>query len=74
MRGIKRMEIGVAERWKEFRFYVLMKIKILSWNVRGLNAREKRSVLKSLLQQWKVDLVCLQETKMREISMFDIKE
>ncbi|KAG5549567.1 hypothetical protein RHGRI_014778 [Rhododendron griersonianum] len=48
--------------------------ELKSWNVRGLNAREKRSVLKSLLQQWKVDLVCLQETKMREISMFDIKE
>lgn len=30
-------------------------------------------VVKSLLQEWKVDVVCLQDTKLREISREDVK-
>ena len=41
-----------------------MKIKILSWNVQGVNDRNKRSSIKALIRSHKVDLVCLQETKM----------
>ncbi|WMV58897.1 hypothetical protein MTR67_052282, partial [Solanum verrucosum] len=37
--------------------------KLISWNVRGLNDREKRRVVHSLLSGWRVDIVCLQETK-----------
>lgn len=51
-----------------------MKIKILSWNVRGLNAREKRVVVKSLLKEWKADVVCLQETKFSVVSREKVKE
>ena len=40
-----------------------MKIKILSWNVRGVNDPVKRRVIKSFLRSNRVDLVCLQETK-----------
>lgn len=43
-----------------------MKIKILSWNVQGLNDGEKRSTIKSLVQKWKADIICLQETKIEE--------
>ena len=46
-----------------------MKIKILSWNVRGLNDRNKRKLIKALISSHKVDLVCLQETKMSEMSL-----
>ena len=35
-----------------------MNLKILSWNVRGLNN------LKILLKEWKGDVICLQETKL----------
>ena len=45
-----------------------MKHKIISWNVRGLNVREKRLRICNLLRLWKVDIVCLQETKMGMIS------
>ena len=38
-------------------------MKILSWNVRGLGRREKRSVIKDLLCHEKPDIVILQETK-----------
>lgn len=51
-----------------------MKIKILSWNVRGLNAKEKRVIVKSLLKEWKVDVVCLQEMKLKEVSKKGMKE
>ena len=40
-----------------------MKLKILSWNVRGLNAAEKRMVVKLFVKGVRADIVCLQETK-----------
>ena len=43
--------------------FVVMKIKMISWNVRGLNDPQKRLVVKNLLREWKCDVVCLQETK-----------
>jgi exonuclease III len=47
---------------------VIMKHKILSWNVRGLNDRDKCMRISNLLRQWKVDIVCFQETKMENPS------
>jgi len=41
-----------------------MKLKIISWNVRGLNDSQKHLVVRSLLREWKCDVVCLQETKL----------
>lgn len=43
-----------------------MKLKILSWNVNGLNDFNKRDIIKSLVRKWKVDILCLQETKLQE--------
>ena len=43
---------------------IFMNLKILSWNVRGLNDRQKRSIVKNLLHGWKCDIICLQETKL----------
>lgn len=40
-----------------------MKFKLVSWNVRGLNNREKRRLVNSMVWGWKVDIICLQETK-----------
>ncbi|WJZ83279.1 hypothetical protein VitviT2T_002974 [Vitis vinifera] len=45
-----------------------MKIRILSWNVRGANNCDKRKVIKALIKKNKVDLVCLQETKIQEMT------
>jgi hypothetical protein len=45
-----------------------MKHKILSWNVRGLNEGKKQLKIRRLLSQWKVDIVCFQETKLEMIS------
>ena len=41
-----------------------MKLKKISWNVRGLNDPQKRLVVRNLLREWKCDIVCLQETKL----------
>ena len=41
----------------------LMKIKILSWNVRWLDNREKKRMVKSVVRSQKADLVCFLETK-----------
>jgi exonuclease III len=45
-----------------------MNLRIISWNVRGLNDREKRRRIHNSLRMWKGDVVCLQETKMESIS------
>ena len=46
-------------------FYAcVMKLRLLLWNVRGANDYEKRKVIKALIKDQKVDLVCLQETEM----------
>ena len=42
-----------------------MKIRIISWNVRGANDLEKRKIIKAFLKTHKVDLVYLQETKLK---------
>ena len=45
-----------------------MNLKILSWNIRGANDSSKRKVIKALLRSQKLDLFCLQETKMQVMS------
>ena len=37
--------------------------------MRGINDLRKRDVLKKFLRDWKCDLVCLQETKLEEVSL-----
>lgn len=44
-----------------------MKVKIISWNVWGLNDNKKETI-KSLVKKWKPDVLCLQETKIEEWS------
>ena len=46
-----------------------MKLKLLSWNLRRVNDSNKMKVIKALIRDQKVDLVCLQETKIQEISI-----
>lgn len=41
-----------------------MQIKLVSWNVRGLNCRAKRRLVKSMVVSWNADIMCIQETKL----------
>jgi endonuclease/exonuclease/phosphatase family metal-dependent hydrolase len=62
---MKRRESNLIEGEERARAcLVLIKLKILSWNVRGINELDKRLRIKGLIREWKVDLVCLMETKM----------
>ena len=45
-----------------------MRLQILSWNVGGTNDRDKRKLIKDVIKTQKVDLVCLQETKIQEMT------
>ena len=45
-----------------------MNVKILSWNVCGLNDRNKRLQVRSFIKQWGADVICLQETKIELVS------
>ena len=46
-----------------------MKLKLLSWNVRGANNPNKRNIIRNFIRSQRVDLVCLQETKVQEMSL-----
>lgn len=50
-----------------------MKPKILSWNVRELNEEDKRMRIKVLIRDWKVHIVCLQETKLKFVTRDEIR-
>ena len=45
-----------------------MNLKILSWNVRGLNEKEKRIKVRNFLRSWRADIVFLQETKLEWVT------
>ena len=45
-----------------------MKVKILSWNVRGANDSSKKKVIKTFIRNQRVDLICIQETKIQAMS------
>ncbi|KAG6652322.1 hypothetical protein CIPAW_06G176400 [Carya illinoinensis] len=45
-----------------------MKPKIVSWNVQGLNDANKCLRIKNLLHEWRANIVCLQETKLKYIT------
>lgn len=43
-------------------------MNILSWNIRGLNACRKRSILADLIKQHSVDILAIQETKKEDFT------
>ena len=45
-----------------------MKLKLLSWNVRGANEKVKRKIIKTFIRNQRVDLMCIQETKIQQMS------
>ena len=42
--------------------------KILIWNVRGLNSSSRQDSLRSLVDYSQLNIVCVQETKITDIS------
>lgn len=45
-----------------------MKLRILSWNVQRINDGDKCRNIKSLIRSHLANLVCLQETKVQQMS------
>ncbi|RVW28743.1 hypothetical protein CK203_089264 [Vitis vinifera] len=42
-----------------------MKLRLVSWNVRGANDSSKRKVIKAMIRSQRADLFCIQETKIQ---------
>ena len=57
----------------EFLIKVEMKLKLFSWNVRGANNLNKRKVIRNFIRSQRVDLVCLQETKLQKMTSADAR-
>jgi hypothetical protein len=49
-----------------------MDIKLMSWNVRGLNDRARRDTVRTMVDDVRPAIVCLQETKLDVISQYVI--
>ncbi|RVX19182.1 Transposon TX1 uncharacterized 149 kDa protein [Vitis vinifera] len=73
----KSKEVTLRKKWEEKRLGTgqrapncncPMKVKILSWNVRGANDSSKRKVIKTFIRNQRVDLICIQETKIQSMS------
>jgi exonuclease III len=47
-------------------------MKLISWNVRGLNAPSKHKMLKKRINQEKAEVVLIQETKCDKVTMIRI--
>lgn len=52
----------------------MMSLKILTWNVRGLNSSSRRTVVHKLLQMIQAPIIILQETKMTHCTSWDISQ
>ncbi|XP_028067566.1 uncharacterized protein LOC114270309 [Camellia sinensis] len=52
----------------------MVMMKLLTWNVRGLGRKEKRSKIKRLLKDRGIDIALFQETKKASMSEMEIKE
>ncbi|XP_026405612.1 uncharacterized protein LOC113300621 [Papaver somniferum] len=51
-----------------------MSLKILTWNVRGLNSNSRRTLVHKMIQMIKALIIILKETKMMQCSSWDIKQ
>ena len=47
---------------------LMMRLRILSWNERGANDLEKRRIIKAFIRSKEVDIVSLQETKLKKMT------
>ena len=51
----------------------MKEIKLISWNVNGIRAVEKKGFVEELLK-WDADVICLQETKASPEQLSDAQE
>lgn len=51
-----------------------MKIRILSWNVRGLCSADRRAIVKAAFDSWSPDIIMLQETRCCSVNSELIRE
>lgn len=53
---------------------IVSNIKILSWNVRGLNEKKKRLAIRQTVLLEKPDILSFQETKLRTVDELLLKQ
>jgi exonuclease III len=50
-----------------------MHMRIISWNIRGMNNKEKRLQIKNSLKMWNDEVICFQETNMEHIRKAEVR-
>jgi exonuclease III len=49
-------------------------MKALFWNVRGLGGKKRRGQLKELIDKYRVDIFCIQETMKKEFTIGELRK
>lgn len=65
MVGSRPLVVRVVGRW----WWFVFKMKIISWNVRGLGVFEKRREVRQLVNEKHPQVICIQETKLAVVDM-----
>ena len=47
---------------------------MVTWNVRGLNNKDERRLVKSVMGGWNADIICLQKTKLEGDVIEEIRQ
>lgn len=63
--GSRPLVVRVVGRW----WWFVFKMKIISWNVRGLGVFEKRREVRQLVNEKHPQVICIQETKLAVVDM-----
>ncbi|XP_026410160.1 uncharacterized protein LOC113305315 [Papaver somniferum] len=61
-------------RWCQIQFVSLTDLKLISWNLRGMNAFDKILALKNLVLEQKCDVCMVQETKMIKMNQWMVRQ
>lgn len=51
-----------------------MNVKLLNWNVRGLNSSRKKQILGDIISKENIDIVFIQETKVENFSQRGLRK
>ena len=56
-----------------FGMYQNYKMKLISWNIRGLNGAHKQELIRNLIRDQRPDILLIQETKIKKEILGKIK-
>jgi len=60
------LEFLILPLWGYKKYLHQKIIKYISWNIRGMGKNFKLNIMKKIIKEYKLEVICLLETKIRE--------